>query len=153
MRSLACSGWVAIALAVTAGALRDTQAQPTDITTAKIGIVNHTGNFIYSASVNDAGGANMSAWGVGGADVCCISLPRAWYSGMKVSVRWNMPVGVKSVIKEKIVEVEKYERPGSVYMHFFPDDEVRVIVSGVGPRSPDYPIPHSGNPNVTSSYN
>lgn len=94
---------------------RDTQPKPTEITTAQIGIVNHAGNFIYSASVNGAGGANISAWG---GDVCFISLPRAWYPGMKVRVWWNMPVGVKSVIKEKAVEVEGYERPGSVYMHF-----------------------------------
>ena len=47
---------------------------------------------------------------------------------MKVLVRWNMPVGIQDVIKEKVVEVEKYDRPGSIYIHFFPDDEVRVIV-------------------------
>ena len=110
--------------------------------TAQVGIVNHTGNYIYSASVDGAGGGDMSAWGAGIASVCCASIPRVWYPGMKVRVRWNMPIGRKDVIKEKIVEVERYERPGSIYLHFFPDDEVRVVVvSKLGPGHPDYPIP------------
>ena len=70
------------------------------------------------------------------------SIPMTWYPGIKVRVRWNMPVGRKDVIKEKIVEVEKYDRPGSIYLHFFPNDEIRVIVvSKLGPHHPDYPIP------------
>lgn len=153
MRRLAYLISIAIALAVTGCAIRATQAQPSEMTAAGVGIVNHTGSYIYSASVNGAGGANMSRWGVGGADVCCASIPRVWYPGMKVRVRWNMPVGVKDVIKEKIVEVERYESPGSIYMHFFPNDEVRVIVSNVGPGDPAYPISHFGKPKDTPSSN
>lgn len=41
---------------------------------------------------------------------------------MKVRVRWNMPIGRQDVIKEKIVEVEKYEETGDVYLHFFPNN-------------------------------
>jgi len=88
----------------------------------------------------------MARWGVGGADVCCTSIPRVWYPGMKVLVRWDMPDGHQHIVKEKVVEVERYETPGSIYMHFFPDDEVRVVVSPVGPRNPAYPIRHLGNP-------
>lgn len=109
---------------------------------AQVGIVNHTGNYIYSASVNGAGGGNMSAWSAGVASVCCASIPMVWRPGLKARVRWNMPIGTKDVIKEKIVEVEKYDRPGSIYLHFFPNDEVRVIVvSKLGPHHPNYPIP------------
>ncbi len=107
---------------------------------AQVGIVNHTGNYIYSASVNGAGGGNMSAWGAGGASVCCASIPMVWRPGLKVRVRWNMPIGTKDVIKEKIVEVEKYDEPGSIYLHFFPNDEVRVIVSNIQGWSKDHPI-------------
>jgi len=66
---------------------------------------------------------------------------------MKVLVRWNMPVGIQDVIKEKVVEVEKYDRPGSIYIHFFPDDEVRVIVTSIVPYNSAHPIPYAGNPN------
>lgn len=108
---------------------------------AQVGIVNHTGRFIYSATVNGAGGGTMSAWGAGVANICCTSIPRFWYPGMKVLVRWDMPEGRTHVVKEKTVEVERYDEPGSIYMHFFPDDEVRVVVSWVGPGHPNYPIP------------
>ncbi|QKY10528.1 DUF3304 domain-containing protein [Janthinobacterium lividum] len=84
--------------------------------------------------------------GAGLANICCTSIPRVWYPGMKVLVRWNMPEGHTDVIKEKMVEVEKYDEPGDIYMHFFPDDEVRVVVSNAGGRAKTHPILHSGKP-------
>lgn len=114
---------------------------PPQLATAQVGVVNHTGNYIYSASVNGAGGGNMSRWGAGSANICCTSIPEVWYPGMKVRVRWNMPIGEKDVIKKKTVEVEKYDEPGDIYLHFFPDDVIRVVVTNVGPRHPTHPIP------------
>lgn len=108
---------------------------------AQVGIVNHTGSYIYSASVDGAGGGQMSAWGAGMANICCTSIPWVWRPGMKVSVRWNMPEGRKDVIKEKIAEIEKYDEPGDIYMHFFPNDEVRVVVSNTGGWGAKHPIP------------
>lgn len=108
---------------------------------ASVGIVNHTSQFIYSAGVNGAGGANMAAWGAGMAQVCCVIVPKIWYPGMKVTVGWDMPDGSKHRYKEKVVEVEKYEENGgSVYLHFYPDDYVRVIVSPYDGASPLHPI-------------
>jgi len=109
--------------------------------TAQVGIVNHTGKYIYTATMDGAGGGRMSTWGAGGANICCTSIPRVWYPGMNVLVRWNMPEGIKDVVKEKVVEVEKYERPGDIYLHFFPDDEVRVIISNFPGYSSAHPIP------------
>ena len=153
MKSIAHLLPLATAIALTGCAFRDTRTAAAERESAQVGIVNHTGNYIYFASVDGAGGAGMSAWGAGGANICCASIPRLWYQGMRVTVRWNMPKGVEDVIKEKIVEVEKYDRPGDIYMNFFPNDEVRVVVSRNGPRAPDYPIPHSGKPQDTSSSN
>ena len=117
---------------------------------AQVGIVNHTGKFIYSATVDGAGGGTMSAWGAGGANICCTSIPRVWYPGMKVLVRWDMPVGHTHVVKEKIVEVEKYDETGSIYLHFFPNDEVRVIVSVYPGYSSAHPIPAPVKPVLPS---
>ena len=108
---------------------------------AMVGIVNHTDRYIYSASVNGAGGANMTAYGAGGASVCCAVIPAVWYPGMKVRVYWDMPVGRTHVVSEKEVEVERYEEPGSIYLHFFPNDEVRVVVTRYGGASTKHPIP------------
>lgn len=116
-----------------------------DRATAQVGIVNHTGNFIYSASfsgdeVRNGGGGRMSAWGAGHANICCTSIPNVWHPGIKVTVYWNMPVGIVDVLKEKIVEVEKYDEPGDIYLHFFPNDEVRVVVSNIAGYGDKHPI-------------
>lgn len=113
---------------------------------ASVGIVNHTEKYIHSASVNGAGGANMGPWGAGAAEVCCASIPRKWHPGMQVVVRWDMPDGGKHIYKEKVVEVEKYEAGGSIYLHFFPDDKVRVVVSRYYGSSPKHPIPSPEQP-------
>ncbi|MGW8393953.1 DUF3304 domain-containing protein [Pseudoduganella sp. HUAS MS19] len=113
---------------------------------ASVGIVNHTAKYIHSASVNGAGGANMSPWGAGAAEVCCAAVPRKWYPGMQVVVRWDMPEGGMHIYKEKVVEVEQYEEGGSIYLHFFPDDKVRVVVSRYYGSSPKHPIPSPQQP-------
>ena len=143
----------AIAIFLAGCVLHETHAQSSDRAGAQVGIVNHTGNYIYFATVDGAGGGNMARWGAGSADVCCTSIPRVWYPGMKVLVRWDMPEGLKHVVKEKVVEVEKYDRPGDIYLNFFENDEVRVVVSRNGPRSSDFPIRHLGNPNEAPTSN
>ena len=76
---------------------------------ANVGIVNHTAQYIHSASVNGAGGANMGAWGAGMGNVCCASVPTKWHPELQVVVLWDVPKGSKHVYKEKIVKVEKYD--------------------------------------------
>ncbi|NRR30297.1 DUF3304 domain-containing protein [Oxalobacteraceae bacterium] len=105
-----------------------------------IGIVNHTENYVNYASINGVGGGNMLRQGAGTADVCCVNIPKLWYPGMKALVRWDMPDGTEHVFKEKTIEIEKYDRPGSVYIHFFPNDEVRIVVTGIAGFSQRHPI-------------
>jgi hypothetical protein len=136
----------ALCLSACAGLELDDEDDTPKTAPAQVGIVNHTGNYIYSASVNGAGGGKMSAWSAGGANICCASIPRVWRPGLKAQVRWNMPIGTKDVIKEKIVEVEKYAEPGSIYLHFFPNDEIKVIVSNIAGWSKEHPIPPLLNP-------
>ncbi|MYM27039.1 DUF3304 domain-containing protein [Duganella sp. CY15W] len=147
MKRLASLIFLVLISTIAGCASNNLHAQPSDRAPAQVGIVNHTGNYIYSASVDGAGGGGMDRWGAGVANICCASIPRVWQPGMKVLVRWNMPVGIQDVIKEKVVEVEKYDRPGSIYIHFFPDDEVRVIVTSIVPYNSAHPIPYAGNPN------
>jgi hypothetical protein len=127
-------------------AFKQATMQESTTSSAQVGIVNHTGKFIYSATVDGSGGGRMSAWSAGLANICCTSIPRVWHPGMKVLVRWNMPEGRTDVIKEKVVEVEKYDETGSIYMHFFPNDEVRVVVSSAAGYSKKHPILHTGKP-------
>jgi hypothetical protein len=131
----------ALSLSACAGLNSEQLRTESELATAQVGVVNHTANYIYSASVNGVGGGNTNAWTAGIASMCCTSIPRVWYPGMKVRVRWDMPIGHTHNVKEKIVEVEEYERPGSIYLHFFPNDEVRVIVTNIGGPSSKHPIP------------
>lgn len=122
-----------------------------DSAAAQVGIVNHTGNFIYSVplsgdDVRNGGGGGMSRWGAGGANICCTSIPRIWHPGIKVLVRGDMPDGHTHIPKEKIVEVEKYDEPCDIYLHFFPNDEVRIVVSNAAGYSDKHPILRTRKP-------
>lgn len=138
--------FVYLILALSVGGCAARQQPAAKEAPADIGIVNHTGNYIYSATVNGSGGANMGRWAAGMPDVCCTTIPLVWHPGIKVLVRWNMPEGIKDVIREKVVEIEKYDEPGSIYLHFFPNDQVRVIVSNYPGPGPKHPIPPPQDP-------
>lgn len=120
--------------------------QKTENAPAQVGIVNHTGNYIYSASVDGDGGGFMEKWRGGHANICCASIPVVWHPGIVVLVRWNMPVGHDDVFKEKYVEIEKYDGPGDIYLHFFPNDIVRVVVSNYAGFGKHHPIPPPEEP-------
>lgn len=117
----------------------------------QIGIVNHTGQFIYTALIDGHGGGNMSRWGAGGADIPGGVYPRIWHPGIKVLVRWDMPEEHTHIWKEKIVEIEKFDRPGDVYLHFFPNDEVRVVITNIPGWTESHPIPPPVKPTSTIS--
>lgn len=113
---------------------------------ASVGIVNHTGKYVYSAGVNGAGGSNMDEYGAGGAEVCCAMIPEKWRPGLKARVRVTFAVGRKLTGLEKTVEVERYDTPGSIYIHLFPDDQVRLVVSEYPGYSSGHPIPRPVKP-------
>jgi hypothetical protein len=108
---------------------------------AQVGIVNHTEKFIYTTRVNDGGGGHAYPYSAGIANICCVTVPDKWRPDLKFSVRWDIPIGSKHVCKEKVVEVERYDEPGSVYLHFFPDDQVRIVVTTWVGGAPECPIP------------
>jgi hypothetical protein len=108
---------------------------------ASVGIVNHTDKYVYSASVNGAGGSNMSEYGAGGASVCCAMIPKKWYPGLTGTARITFAEGRKLTTLTKVVEIERYDEPASIYVHVFPKDEVRLIVTRYGGASTKHPIP------------
>lgn len=113
---------------------------PNETFTAGIGIVNHTDRYIYATAVNGAFGGHGHKLNAGIANFCCVTLPERWHPGLTVKVDWDMPEGSKHIYKSKIVDVEKYDEPGELYLHFFPDDTVRVVVTMWVGASPNHPI-------------
>lgn len=140
-------------------------------TDEKVGVsyhaYNHTDKHIVSIIINGEGGIlDARAHGEGGG-VCCVVLPKHWRPGLMATVKWQeddipvlnpdgtrkiingVPASTESPWKEKIVEVPKYgEEMGIFFMHFFPDDEVKVLVSlhGAGGANHSYPHPDDDQP-------
>lgn len=108
---------------------------------AQIGIVNHTDRYIYSASVGEGGGGSSFPFHAGIANICCVSLPRVWHPELQFLVRWDVPAGREHKVKEKVVMVERYDETGSLYVHFFPNDEIRIVVTSWYGGSENHPIP------------
>jgi len=117
---------------------------------ASLGAVNHTNQFLYEFSVNGAFGRNAEVYGGGIAGTCCVRLPRVWRPDLAVDIKYDLTLdeGSKHNWKfKKGVPVESYTKAGDVYVHFFPKDEIRVVVSTPGPRSSLHPIPYPVDPN------
>lgn len=75
----------------------------------------------------------------------CVALPMKWYPGLKIEVVWDMPEGTTDIYKRTIVDVEKYDEPGTIYLHFFYNNEVRAVVTnwiGSSANHPIAPPPH-----------
>lgn len=122
---------------------------------------NHTDEHIVSIVINGEGGIlDAGAHGEGGG-VCCVVLPQKWRPGLMATIKWQ-PEGdwlkdeqgqevirdgkkvlVRAPWKERTVEVPKYgSEMGIFFIHFFPNDEVKVLVNTYGARSPQHPLPH-----------
>ncbi len=111
----------------------------------EINAVNYTNKHIYDFTVNGYGGANVTAYGGGGSFVCCIVIPVKWREDLTVAVRWADNDGNPELYKERIVVVPEYgpDDYGFLTVHFFPDDEIKVLVTTKIITHPDYPYPRS----------
>lgn len=105
--------------------------------------LNYTNKWITMFAVDDYGGHGISPNGGGGKFVCCITIPRRWHPGMKVTVRWTGDERIPDSWKERVVEVPRYtkEDMGTFAVHFYPDDTVKVLVTSKIEGHPDYPYP------------
>ena len=123
-------------------AIRDAQSVP--VAYVSLGCTGH-GNvgYIHSYAVQETIHGQFSRGMVnglscGGTVAAGYPVPRTWTPGMKVKVRWK-PNGRDYI--EKTTTIPRYDAIGMLYVHFFPNDEVRVVVSQVGTLNPDHPIP------------
>lgn len=132
----------------------------------KIGIsyvgVNYTDEPIVSILINGEGGLlHVTAHNEGG-EMCCVVMPRKWSPGLNATIKWQeggtykrdaqgnvvsvdgVPVVIAGQWKSKTVEVPKYDNvqlEGRVYIHFFPNDDVKVTVNKFGPGHISHPYP------------
>lgn len=128
-------------------------------TTAIVGVQHLGHNYnIAEFYVNKYSGTNVGREGGGGRIVCCVVIPSKWRSGLRVEVRWEVTDwseenrkeieagNYRSVRRQGIyiakVPVEKYDNPGDLYIHFFPEGRVRVVTTTHSVLSPFHPVPY-----------
>ncbi|TFW33606.1 DUF3304 domain-containing protein [Massilia horti] len=125
-----------------------------------IGSDHHMGEdySVYQFFIDGNYGGNIDRGGGGGGMVCCIGIPEKWREGLFVDVRWEvfhwLDGGAKRPLTSQDVEsagiyraakvpVEKYSKPGDLWVHFFPNGRVRVVVSNSGSEHPAHPVKHN----------
>jgi hypothetical protein len=116
--------------------------------------VQHLGSdyLINGFYVDGYYGSNVGEGGGGGSEVCCITLPKKWHSGLKAEVRWEVhhiirtsdptvpeTVEVEGMYRAR-VPVEAYAEPSDFYVHFFPQGRVRIVVSSISSSGELHPI-------------
>ena len=126
-------------------AIRDAKSVP--VAYVSMGCTGH-GNvgYIHSYAVQETvhgqfSRGMISGLSCGGTVIAGYPVPRTWTPGMKVKVRWNRPIKGEDNWIEKTTTIPRYDAIGMLYVHFFPNDEVRVVVSQVGTLNPGHPIP------------
>jgi len=67
-------------------------------------------------------------------------LPSKWLPGLRLRVRWRSTDKGRVAWHEKYTTVPSYSAPGDLWVHFFPDAEVRVVVSRLDASSPFHAI-------------
>jgi len=108
-----------------------------------ISCVTHGTGYIHSFSIEEPihsgpiGGHMAGGASCGGLIAAGYALPKTWFPGMKVKVRWK-PNGREWV--EKTTNIMRYEKAGNIYVHFFPGDQVRVVAANSNAASPYHPI-------------
>ncbi len=137
----------------------------------KIGVsyigVNHTLEDVVDVTINGTGGI-MAAYPRGtSGSVCCVTVPAKWKPGLSVTIAWEpdgswllddqgkevirdgKTVLVRGKRKTKIVALPQYDKPEDLWIHFFPNEEIKLVMSKYGPGHPKHGLPSPYIPGVS----
>ncbi|MDM0075018.1 DUF3304 domain-containing protein [Variovorax sp. J2P1-59] len=100
--------------------------------------VNHSQTDIayFGLATGGGGGYVDKRWPSSGTS-CCAVIPDIWTPGLDVRVDWQPSLQEE---RSKRIAIERYEKIGTVYVHFFDNDEIKIVVANVGAEHPDHPI-------------
>jgi hypothetical protein len=116
-----------------------------DVISRSVAVSNHTGGDIDTVIVNGTWAANISAYGEGGAGICCVNLPRKWTPDLQVPIKWRnveatQPLGgsinegwlwgedIWHTAQAKVLPYT--DEPHEIRAHFMPNGEWIVEVQG-----------------------
>ena len=97
---------------------------------------------LYDLSQNPpqaVGGAITNFLEGGGSKGCCIALPKKWHPGIKVRLEWG-EADRTTIFPEtytRDLEIPRYDEPADLYVVFYWNHEVEVVVS---PADPGHPL-------------
>ena len=76
----------------------------------------------------------------GGAKNCCVSLPQVWKPGMKLLLEWQEGDFERTYPERysKELEIPRYEQPADLYVVFYPQHDVELVVSFGEPGHPQW---------------
>lgn len=98
---------------------------------------NHTDQGLRF-SVNGHGNIYQHPHSGGGGSTCCIGVPAQWRPDATVKVQWL--VGADESMREREVAVPRYDRGGSLSVHFLNGDRIKVFITPYALWHPDYPL-------------
>ncbi|WMJ70219.1 DUF3304 domain-containing protein [Stenotrophomonas sp. 24(2023)] len=111
----------------------------------RLAIANYSDDGLGTVFINGTWGGGMEPNASGNPATCCVSLPRQWQPGLKVSVAYrtsSMYLQDKQSIAERDVMVPPYSPfvDGFIYFMYFPGDDLRVVVTRIGLGYPGFPF-------------
>jgi Protein of unknown function (DUF3304) len=131
--------------------------------------VNHTYETVAEITLNGEGGmATARKRGTSGS-VCCVTVPAKWKPALTVTIAWEnggswlldengkevirdgINVLVRGTRKSKTVTIPEYDKPEDLWIHFFPNDEIKLVFSKYGPGHPKHGLPDPYIRGVTPS--
>ena len=94
--------------------------------------------------INGVMGPRASANGGGGAETCCVSIPKVWRPGLavKIILEYDGPNADSippSPAGEIFVPIPEYKVASRLQVHFY-KGSIKIVVSPCSPRHPFYPM-------------
>ena len=86
------------------------------------------------------GGEIVGRLASGGSKGCCLALPNVWHPGLKVRVEWAESDHERSYPDKYShdLEIPRYDHPSDLYVVFYPEHQVEVVVSRGEPGHPEW---------------
>jgi hypothetical protein len=86
------------------------------------------------------GGSIVQMLATGGDKGCCLKLPKVWRPGIKVRLGWEESDRERTYPEKytRDLEVPRYAEPADLYVVFYPDHDVEIVVSKGEPGHPDW---------------
>ena len=102
--------------------------------------VKYTLYDLSQAPPKPVGGAIVDMLIAGGEKGCCMNLPKAWRPGMKVRVVWAEADRQQTFPGEhtRDLEIPRYDEAADLYLVFYGQQDVEVVVSKAEPGHPDW---------------